>query len=291
MKTWSTPVRLEKNKIVPCCICGFLSFKPALNCEGFEYVRCLKCGLVQRNPQPLKEDVISRYNSAFGDDYLSYELKNEDAFFKLQQLALKDASFFKLEKSLFKAALKETPSILDIGCATGSLLKSLRSRLWRVTGVEISPAAEYAINKYGLDIRKIPLEENNFSDNSFDVVLTSHLIEHLNDPRSFLEETHRILKENGSIFITTPNISGFQARLFAGKWRSAIFDHLYLFSAHTLKKLLKSTGFKIVKVRTWGGIAAGIAPAWIKKSLDLLAKYCGFGDVMIIHAKKVSLKI
>jgi len=237
------------------------------------------------NPQPVKDEIIARYSTVFGGDYLSYELENENAFLKLQQLALKDAGFFKLEKNLMLRA-KDAPSVLDVGCATGALLAFLRGRGWRVTGVEISPSADYAQNERKLDVRNRPLEENNFSQGNFDVVLASHLIEHLNDPLSFLTETNRILKDDGYVFISTPNISGFQARLFGGAWRSAIFDHLYLFSVRTLKAMLERTGFKVEKVSTWGGLAAGLAPMWLKKTMDFLAKRLGFGDVMIIKAKK-----
>ena len=294
MKTWSTPVNPEKSGLIP-CICGNLIFKPALECEGFKFVRCALCGLVQMNPQPVKDEIIARYSRKFAKDYLSYELENEAAFLKLQQLALKDARFDKLEKTLFSRAANEkftsdqlvyVPSVLDIGCATGALLSHLSGRGWRVTGVEISPCAEYAQKKRNLDVRNLPLEENNFPSCSFDAVLASHLIEHLNDPRSFLTETYRILKDNGYIFITTPNISGFQARLYGSKWRSAIFDHLYLFSKRTLANLLKSAGFKIESCHTWGGLASGMAPQWLKKKADFLAKRLGFGDVMIMRARK-----
>jgi 2-polyprenyl-3-methyl-5-hydroxy-6-metoxy-1,4-benzoquinol methylase len=239
------------------------------------------------NPQPVKDEINARYSSKFGKDYLSYEIENENSFLQLQKLALKDAGFYKTEKTLM-ARKTNAPSVLDVGCATGTLLAFLRDRRWNVKGVEISPAAEYARNVRQLDVQNIPLEEISFPACSFDIVLASHLIEHLNDPFSFLKEVHRILKENVLIFITTPNISGLQAHLYGGRWRSAIFDHLYLFSARTMKKILKKAGFKVERMSTWGGIAAGLAPAWIKKSVDFLAKRLGFGDVMIMLAKKVN---
>ena len=282
------PADSVKSGIVPCACCGGLVFKPALDCGQFSFVRCASCGLVQRNPQPVRDEIIARYSAIFGGDYLSYELENEAAFLNLQQLALKDSNFYKLEKILMTRAVNEgPPSVLDVGCATGALLAFLRTRGWRVTGVEISPCAEYAQKERNLDVRQLPLEESSFPAGCFDIVLASHLIEHLNDPLSFLLETHRVLKDGGYVFITTPNISGFQARLYGSRWRSAIFDHLYLFSVRTLTKLLKKTGFKIEKVSTWGGLAAGLAPSCLKKTADFFAKRLGFGDVMIIKAKKM----
>jgi len=300
------PVSAGKSETLPCNLCGKNTFKPALNCEGFSFVRCVSCGLVQRNPQPLKEEIISRYSSVFGKDYLAYELANEPGFLRLQQLALNDAGFAKIEKNIFQRTdeqsglknnsspddadrrLNYQPSILDIGCATGALLVSLREKGWRVTGVEISPSADYAVKERALDVRNIPLEEINFPGESFDVILASHLIEHLNNPKAFLSETYRILKNDGYVFITTPNISGFQAMLFGSRWRSAIFDHLYLFSKRTFSIMMKNAGFKIEGCRTWGGLAAGFAPKWLKKPADILAKPFGFGDVMIIFAKKIA---
>jgi len=278
IKTWSTPVHGFEKEIVPCVLCGGSVFTSFLNCEGFGYVRC-KCGLVQMNPQPKKDDIHARYSDTYGKDYLQYEIDNEAAFLKLQQLALKDAGFIDTGHQ---------KTFLDIGCATGALLEYLRDCGFTVTGVEISPSAEYAVKQRKLDVRSLPLEENNFTNEQFDIVHASHLIEHLKDPHGFLTEVRRILKPTGCLYITTPNISGFQAHLFGSHWRSAIFDHMYLFSKKTLKKLLETTSFKIKHIRTWGGLAAGSAPKIIKKIIDFLAKYLGFGDVMIIKCIKTN---
>jgi SAM-dependent methyltransferase len=254
---------------------------------------------VQINPQPEAEEVRRRYGEAYGEDYLAYELANEAAYLRLQELALRDAGFYGLEQELLKRGPpgqgrqeqgpgKETgPSVLDIGCATGALLARLKGRGWRAFGVEISaPQAEYARRERKLEISTEPLEANHFPGESFDAVLASHLIEHLNRPEILVQEARRILKENGRFFVTTPNIAGFQSRLFRGKWRSAIFDHLYLFSVKTLPALLARNGFRLESLVTWGGLAAGIAPPPLKKIADRAAKCFGFGDVMIARAAK-----
>jgi 2-polyprenyl-3-methyl-5-hydroxy-6-metoxy-1,4-benzoquinol methylase len=153
--------------------------------------------------------------------------------------------------------------------------------------VEISgPQAEYARQKRGLDVRNRPLEENHFAPGSFDVVLASHLIEHLNNPAALVREACRILTPGGCFFVTTPNIAGLQARLFGSRWRSAIFDHLCLFSNKTLSRLLREQGFEVDKLATWGGLAAGSAPAPVKRLFDKAAKRFSFGDVMIVRARR-----
>jgi len=283
IKTWSTPVVEETLRPVPCA-CGNGRFKPFLCCEGFSYVRCAVCGLVQINPQPVAADVERRYRQSFGNEYLAYELKNEGAFLDLQKLALADAGFDRIERELM--AHNDAPNVLDVGCATGAILAFLRDRGWRTTGVEISPAAEYARNDRKIDVRRQNFEDCQFPTESFDLLLASHLAEHLNDPQAFFREAWRVLRGGGYLLLTTPNIGGFQARLLGSRWRSAIFDHLYLFSKRTVKAMLQAQGFVTKGVYTWGGLAAGIAPAPIKTFADKAAKALGVGDVMLVKARK-----
>jgi SAM-dependent methyltransferase len=295
VKTWSTPVpasfsdgeRVSQNAVlIPCALCGGTVFRPALWCEGFSYVRCGNCGLVQINPQPEKASVHERYGSAHGGDYLRYELANEAVFLSLQLRTLHDIHLGQIEAAFFKAGKKR---FLDVGCATGALLEKMRERGWEVNGVEISAQmAEYGKQNRGIAVSTLPLEANGFMEKSFDVVHASHIIEHLNSPGIFIREVYRILDDGGLFLVTTPNIAGMQARVSGGRWRSAIYDHLYLFSVKTLAALLRREGFYIEQVVTWGGIAKGAAPAAIKKIADILAKKNGCGDVMMMKARKLT---
>jgi 2-polyprenyl-3-methyl-5-hydroxy-6-metoxy-1,4-benzoquinol methylase len=284
IKTWSTPVEAEELVTVPCTICGGNVFRKSLQCEGFSYVRCVKCSLVQMNPQPLQKEIKKRYQEGHGNDYLSYEISNEASFLRLQELALRDAHFEDIEAQFLREGKNR---LLDIGCATGALLEKLRGRGWNVSGIEIStPQAEYARQYKKLDIINVPLEKAELESESFHVVLASHLIEHLNNPALFVREVHRILRPDGYFLVTTPNISGFQSKLMKNRWRSAIFDHLYLFSKKNLIHLLKNEGFFVESVSTWGGLAAGLVPNIVKKIADKAAKRFSFGDVMLVKAKK-----
>jgi len=284
-KTWSTPVTAEEQRPIPCALCGGGQFKPFLSGEGFSFVKCAVCGLVQVNPQPVVADVERRYSQLYGNEYCEYELKNEKAYLDLQKRALADAGLDRMEREIMERTSGKI-SVLDVGCATGAMLAYLRDRGWRATGVEISPAADYARKERGLDVRCQNLENCHFPSESFDMALASHLVEHLNDPAAFLREIWRVLRRGAYLMITTPNINGFQARLLGNRWRSAIFDHLYLFSTHTIRAMLKAQGFTIEGIYTWGGLAAGLAPAPIKSIADRTAKLLRLGDVMLVKARK-----
>jgi len=275
MKTYSSAWKEEKQKYIACPLCSTNNFSSHFACGGFAFVRCKKCALVQQNPQPEQKEVLARY----GKDYLEYELKNEDVYRDLELMALRSVDFF-TEKA-------KGQRLLDIGSASGCLLEHLKNLGYLAEGLEIcKETALYAQSKRGLTVSTLTLEETHYEDASFDIVHASHLIEHLNDPDSFIKECYRILKPLGKLYLTTPNIESLQAFLFKSEWRSAINDHLFLFGKSSLRALLNKNNFTVKKCRTWGGLARGLKPAWAKGFLDKAVKPLGVGDVMILVAVK-----
>jgi hypothetical protein len=93
----------------------------------------------------------------------------------------------------------------------------------------------------------------------FDDCFALDVIEHLNDPENFLVETFNILKANAKLYVSTANIAYLPMRMLLafGQFnygKRGILDktHKRLFNVHTLKRLLKSYGFRIQKVVGFG---------------------------------------
>jgi len=236
----------EKLETMLCNLCGSEETRSFLKLEGFDYRQCINCGLVYQNPRPIFSDLKNRY----GDNYFDYEFSNQNNFFDLMKLGLRDIDF----ESLFRN-VQEIKTFLDIGCATGLLLNHMKNKGWDCHGVEICrESAEYGMAQFNLNIFIGTLEQASFPDTFFHAVHLSHLIEHVPDPSALLLEIKRILKPEGYMVLTTPNVSGMQARIAGKNWRSAIPDHVYLFSKKTMKRLLRIAGFKIQKQISWGGI-------------------------------------
>ena len=279
MKTYSAPAGASTFVDIACDLCGERAHHPAMGTPEYTFVRCARCGVTYQNPQPTEESLRRRY----AGDYYRYEIENERNFFGLMLLGLRDIGFERLEGT------QDRGTFLDVGCATGMLLESMLSKGWRTKGVEIcEESARHAIETRGLDVSVGSLEEAALPSGSIQVAHFSHLLEHVLEPRGFLTEVRRILDPRGYAVITTPNIAGFQARLLGTRWRSAIADHLYLFSPRTLEPLLRGVGFGILKRVTWGGIAKGLAPQVVKTPLDRMAKLFGFGDVMLYLVRPLS---
>ncbi len=276
----------EELEHVSCNVCGRNRTRLFRKMDGFDYRRCTGCGLVYQNPRPVFADLKKRY----GAEYFEYESANEDNFFNLMKLGFRDAGFDGFYPGGGGNGNGEGRVFLDIGCATGRLLDHVKRSGWRAVGVEICrESAERGIKAFGLDIFVGTLEEAAFPDASFDVVHLSHLIEHVPDPKKLLVEIRRVMKRDGHLLLTTPNVGGFQARVSGARWRSAIPDHVYLFSKRTMRDLLMELGFKIQKQVSWGGIPLGKRPDFIKRPADRMAKLFNLGDVMLFHCRPGSL--
>jgi len=282
MKTFSKTPGETSVVEIECPICGKFSAETLWKLDGFTFSRCTGCGLLYQTPQPVQSELIQRYD----DEYFDYEIENQEPFLELNLLALQDIGFF--EDIQPKALADESASFLDVGCATGRLIQYLQSQGWREQGVEVCrPAAEYGRQERAVSIFTGTIEAAELPSNGFDVVHASHVIEHLQAPGSFLDEAYRILKPEGTLVLITPNSDGFQAKLMRSSWRSAIADHMVLFSRRTLGLLLEKHGFWVERSKTWGGIPQGMAPQPLKRLADRLAKAMGWGDVMVIRAWKV----
>lgn len=268
----------EKNKTINCDICGSNQFSPDLDCGDFHYVKCDSCGLVFQNPQPDFDEISELYD----DSYFEYEKENHNAFYNLMRLSLNDIDFDNITSHL-----NGDKKVLDIGCATGLLLNDLKNRGWNPYGVEICEAsAKYGIENFNLNIQMKTLDECQFQDNFFDIIHFSHLIEHVPSPKALLKEVYRIIKPGGYAIITTPNFDGFFAKYYKDKWRSAIAQHLYLFTKKTLNQLILQEGFDIKKQLSWGGIPIELAQGAVKRIVDKGVKFFNQGDVMLFLVQK-----
>lgn len=124
--------------------------------------------------------------------------------------------------------------LLDIGCREGEQSKYFKSLGYTVTSIDVDQVFDEA---QVVDCNQ-PLP---FSDEEFDVIWSSEVIEHLIDPISSLKEARRVLKPNGKLVYTTPNSFPFYFCLLAmiglTPQRIQRKDHLHFFDLSTIKRL------------------------------------------------------
>lgn len=147
--------------------------------------------------------------------------------------------------------------VLDLGCSSGYLAAVLVKRGASVVGVELDPAAADEARKVCEEVLVGDVESMSlpFADGTFDLVLCGDLIEHLRRPEHVLERVRPLLRTDGRIVLTTPNVANWANRLslLAGRWRytdRGILDrtHVHLLTRKTLIELIEGAGYRVVEL-------------------------------------------
>jgi len=147
--------------------------------------------------------------------------------------------------------------LLDAGCSDGFIHGIIKKKGLKITGVDI--------NKSDIDIAKLLNPDNTyivsslyklpFKNESFDTIICSEVLEHLDKDYMAISELYRVLKKGGKVIITVPS-SDFpfcfdpinfllkDKHTNFGIWG---FGHVRLYSFKKMSKMLENSGFKVVK--------------------------------------------
>ena len=261
-----------------CEFCGSEKSENYIKADLVSYNKCLDCGLIFQHPIISQEEIDAIYD----ENYFEYEVTNQDNFFDLMKLALKDIKFDSIRDNF------PNKNVLDIGCATGKMLGYLKSEGYNAKGVEICHAsAEHARKTFDIEVFEKPLIDIGFDNDYFGFIHFSHVIEHVPNPADTLKEVYRILAPGGYLAITTPNADGLFAHKYGANWRAVMPQHLWLFSKTTLYNYMASIGFNILSDYSWGSIPVEKKPnKFVKKFFDRYVKIFNKGDVMLFLCRK-----
>lgn len=172
----------------------------------------------------------------------------------------------KMKKVLNLFETHENGKILDIGCGDGELTLLIKEKTKaEIYGVDISEDALKIARKKGIKIKIADIDGNKipYEDEFFDAIFCGDIIEHLVNTDDFVKELNRILKTNGYVVLTTPNLASWHNRLLLlFGYTPAFLDstvytkvepfelcgHVRLFTKRTIKNLFESFGFEVEKM-------------------------------------------
>jgi len=146
---------------------------------------------------------------------------------------------------------------LDVGCGTG---RSYAFRTFITVGYE---PVFLEVNRPRDDLKSLghwvvgSAEKLPFRDSAFDLVVASHVAEHLNDWIGFLAEAHRVLARGGILDLRVPNVFSVNA---------CAPDHKHKMSFFKLYSALKRVGFRVLLDHVVGG---RIRPRLLGKLLSI----------------------
>ena len=247
------PISLEQT----CCIlCGGCDSQPVA--QGFDFVywtsyqrfvivACSQCGHVFLNPRPQE----SAASPDLSPQLLYLGGTAHQSILPMARLCQVPGGAS--ASSFFRHLLVEGCHVLEIGCGDCELLLGLKRAFpaVKVTGIDLAlpESARKACSSIGINLIESAVENVDLGQETFDLVIMNQVIEHLWDPGLVLAKIQRALRPNGYVSLETPNLSGYDRRLFGRSYWGAYYfpRHLNLFSFATLSEFLQKYGIKIVK--------------------------------------------
>lgn len=210
---------------------------------------------------------------------------------------MKNSLRIKAMAALINQLTPQENNILDIGCHDGTLLSIIENRNNKFYGLDASDWAVSESKKKDFDIRQFFFDDKTklpFEEDFFDLIITGEIIEHIYDTDFFLEEIRRVLKPNGKLLISTPNIASLGRRLLLLFGINPLIElspnnpesvgHIRYFTFKTLQKLLSKHRFKIASSQS---DCINFSNNGKIKSALLAKLYPKLGASIIFLAKKI----
>jgi len=215
--------------------------------RNYDVVCCVKCGFVYADT-PGTQVVYDRYYK----DFSKYEEKTLATGGGNTPL---DAERLMRTAADIEASISRKDSlIVDIGCANGGLLAALSKKgFTRLAGADPSAVCVKAVAGLGFKAYAAGLFDRKWIDEEglrgkFDVVILSHVLEHVRDLKCALENVNSLLKEGGYLYAEVPDAARYP-NYFVVPYYYFDCEHINHFDAASLCALMARAGFSEVKTQ------------------------------------------
>jgi len=213
-------------------------------------------------PLPKKEKIWEFYSRGFysrpsvAQSNGRVETHFEDFLLKTKLRDMRSEAQFRFMRPFLPTGCDK--SALDVGCSTGHLLFLLQRMGFLVHGYDPDPEmAAIANKKIRMKTQAVIQEMFDIAleKQSYDLVCSSHLIEHLEDPVQYIRNMAHLLKPRGILFVEVPNDYdvGLRKVLNPEIYSAAPnLGHISFFSPKALKRLILKAGFRVIRLQTAG---------------------------------------
>jgi 2-polyprenyl-3-methyl-5-hydroxy-6-metoxy-1,4-benzoquinol methylase len=221
--------------------CSFCNGKLVnhLNAKDFKIIKCKNCGIALTEPQPIlpKYELLDFHNESVSIN--NNRLKNLSDLPSMWQKLIN----FQVEMICNNVLIGGT--VLEIGCGEGLLLEQISKRGYTVRGIEPSTTGAKRAALRGINVSTEYFKADMVLE-KYDIVIMSHVLEHVESPNEILAGVVEILKPNGMLMLTQTNYKGLIASILKERWYAWVPDqHFWHFTIKGLALWLKKFEFVI----------------------------------------------
>ena len=211
--------------------------KGARHAPEAEVRRCGACGMVYLWPRPDADDLARYYETCYREDY---------GDLPVEKRYIEDLVEARRRVERLRPLLGSDVRVLEVGSGSGAFLDAVRPYVKQITGVEPDRESRAWIEgRLGLAVAA-DFESLQAEEETFDLVVMFHVLEHLPDPLAFLRSLPKLLRAGGKAVIEVPNRDDALVSLYEIPAYQRFYyqkAHLLYFSPDTLQRTLDRSGF------------------------------------------------
>lgn len=276
---------------VICKLCKSENLQKIANKVRFGYkadvYKCKDCNLtfLDQNSFNFPKDF---YEKKYHQTYITHvepDALNPQAYYEKMKKSTK------VWADKFSNMLSGHEVVLDIGCSTGHFIDLVKDKTKKIYGYDLNrKEVGFCRNVLNLDVSDQPLEDR-FDEGVFDYITMIYVLEHIADPKKFLNSVRKFLKPDGKLVILVPNVQDALVNLYdIPEFRSFYYciEHLFYYSPKTIKQLFDEVDSKgEIEVIQEYPITNHLNWGYRRKPSDTLASRRGVPDVPLIDTAPI----
>ncbi len=236
--------------------------------DFFKYRKCRFCNLIYVSPILRESNLINLYKNSSYSNSWGKILSNKI------EIKFNQKKFDNLLKDI-KKITKNKGKVLDIGCAVGQFLDTLKKDGWDTYGIELNDQERKIAQKKKHQIYDQKIEENYLPRKNFDLVSILEVLEHVYNPKQVIKSIYKILKKNGLLVVIVPNADSLAANIMQSRCNMFLgMSHITMFDSKTLKNLIEKFSFKQIYCSS------------ITSELNVINNYLNMEDPYLGQSKK-----
>lgn len=157
-------------------------------------------------------------------------------------------------------------TVADLGCGGGVLLDHLRGVAGALIAVEPNELFGASLTKRGYDWYRSGLAASEAYPEGVDLLVSTQVIEHVDDPFGFMNEAYALIKPGGRVIISTPNREDILMEMLSDEFPRFFYrtQHRWSFHSASLKACAERAGFTVLETRHVHRYGIANAMHWLK---------------------------
>jgi SAM-dependent methyltransferase len=246
--------------------------------NSFKYNTCIKCYTSYISPRPTIETLREFYYRSEG--YKAWAKYTFKASEKVRRKNLITPRIKLIKKFIKKYNISKNLAV-EIGPGYGTYSEALSKEniFKKVKVIEVNRELIESCKKKNLEVMMGNFENIRFNE-KIDLISSFEVIEHLFSPKNFLRKIYQNLSSKSLLFLTCPNVNGFDNMILQKNSTTFDHEHLNYFSPSSIKLLFKKNKFKILHLSTPGKLDIDLVMNYLKVNNNFINRKSFFYQIL-----------